>query len=378
MTKDARDCVNRVRDTMAKVIIYDVEGDVDEKIELIFRELAPNLEGLKVLVKPNIMTSAPGDSGVVTHPEVVRATVRAALARGASVRVGDNPGGIDRNSHWTARKAGIVDAAEGCFVNLSQEVVEVPIDSKYTDKIVISKAILEADYVINLPVFKTHTLTTITCAIKNCYGYVAGSGKAQLHLKAAGRRRFPEMMVDVYAKRVPDLHILDALTVMEGNGPHHGHVRPLGKLLASTDGVALDATAARMIGVEPADLYFLVVAQERGLGTFDAGQIEVVGNFEAIPDFKLPTTFFTVPAEERAAVVETIGSIRPVCFIEKCTRCRRCEINCPPKAITMTPYPTIDNEKCISCYCCVELCPEGAMEVPEGVPQSLFDKIMPS
>ena len=362
---------------MAKVMISDVRDDIDEKIELIFRELAPDLKGLNVLIKPNIMTSAPGDSGVVTHPEVVRAAVRAAVARGAEVMVGDNPGGIDRNSQWTAKKAGIVDAAEGYFVNLSQEVVELPVDSKYTDTLVISKAILEADYIVNLPIFKTHTLTTITCAIKNCYGYIAGSGKAQLHLKAPGHKRFPEMLVDIYGTRPPDLHILDAITVMEGNGPHHGHVRPLGKLLASTDGVALDATAARMIGVEPSDLYFLVVAQERGLGTFDAKDIEIVGRFEMIPGFKLPSTHFTVPADERDEVVQTIGSIRPVCFTEKCTRCRRCEINCPPKAITMNPYPTIDNEKCISCYCCAELCPEGAMEVPEGVPQSLFDQIMP-
>lgn len=364
---------------MAKVIIADVDAQnsVDQIVELFFREFAPDLKGLKVLVKPNIITSAAGDSGVVTHPEVVRATVRAARTRGAEVIVGDNPGGIDRNSHWTAKKAGIVDAADGHFVNLSQEVVEVLANSKYSDTFVISKAILEADYIVNLPILKTHTLTTITCAIKNCFGYIAGSGKAQLHLKAPGHRRFAEMLVDIYAKRPPDLHILDVLTFMEGNGPTHGNVRPLGKLLASTDGVALDATAARMIEVEPQELHFLAIAQERGLGTLKAEDIEIVGNFETIPDFKLPTTHFSVPADERATVVQTIGSIRPICFTDKCDRCRRCERNCPPKAITLNPYPTIDDDKCISCYCCAELCPQGAMEVPEGQPQSLFDQIMP-
>ncbi|MCL5957757.1 MAG: DUF362 domain-containing protein [Chloroflexi bacterium] len=361
---------------MSKVIIADVNGDLDSRVEYVFEQLVPGISGRKVLLKPNIMTSTPPEAGVTTHPEVVRAVVRAALRRGAQVMVGDNPGGVDRNSLWTAKKCGIYEASEGCFVNLSQEVVEIPADSQYSETLVISKAILEADYIINLPIFKTHTLTTITGAIKNCYGYIAGSCKAQLHLKAPGHRRFPRMLIDIYAKRPPDLHLLDALTVMEGNGPSHGQVRPLGKILASNDGVALDATMARMIGVDPSSLYFLQVAQERGLGTYEAAEIEIDGKLEAIPDFKLPTTF-TAAAEERAAVVQTIGSIRPLCFVEKCTRCRRCEINCPPKAITMSPYPVIDNEKCISCYCCTELCPEGAVEVPEGKPQSLFDQIMP-
>lgn len=362
---------------MSRVIIADVRGDLDDRVEYVFEQLAPDLAGRQVLVKPNIMTSTPPEAGVTTHPEVVRAVVRAALRREARVMVGDNPGGIDRNSLWTARKCGIYDASEGCFVNLSQEVVEVPANSPYVETLVISRAVLEADYVINLPIMKTHSLTTITGAIKNCYGYIAGSGKAQLHLKAPGHRRFPRMLVDVYAKRPPDLHIMDALTAMEGNGPSHGHVRRLDKILASTDGVALDATVARMIGVDPAQLYFLVVAQERGFGTYQESEIEIDGQLDVIPDFKLPTTF-VASAEARAAIVQEIGSIQPFCSVGNCDRCRRCEINCPPKAITMTPYPVIDPEKCISCYCCAELCPEGAMEVPEGRPQALFDSIMPA
>ena len=360
---------------MPKVVIADIEnGDVARAVETIFQVFDPPLAGKRVLLKPNIMTSASPDSGVVTHPGVVRAVVQACLARGGQVMVGDNPGGIDRNSAWTAKKTGILEAADGCFVNLSQEVVEVPANSKYVETLVMSRAVFEADYVINLPILKTHSLTTITGAIKNCFGYIAGSCKAQLHLKAAGHRRFPEMLVDVYAKRPPDLHIMDAITVMEGNGPRRGNLRPYGKLLASTDGVALDGTAARIMGIEPQDIYLLVVAQERGFGTFDGERIEIVGRLETIPDFVRPTTF-SAPLAQHTAIMLEIGGIRPICFTEKCTRCRRCEINCPPKAITMNPYPVIDNEKCISCYCCTELCSDGAIEVPAGKPQALFDAI---
>jgi uncharacterized protein (DUF362 family) len=359
---------------LVKVIVRDV-GDVHKEVDYIFAQLAPDLSDKRVLVKPNIMMPLPGDSGKVTHPEVVRAVVRACRARGARVMLGDNPAGSEGNSRITAQRCGILDAAEGAFINLSAKVVPVPARSKYVDTFYIAQPVLEADYVINLPIFKTHVAFNLTGTIKNAaYGYLAGGTRARLHLAAMGRRRFAELLVDVYSKRVPDLHILDALTISEGNGPLLGPVRPFGQLLASTDGVALEAVMARMAGLDPQEQHTAVEAARRGLGTWAAEEIEVEGNLRTVPDFQRPTGLSTPPEEQRR-LLEELGSLLPVLVEEKCNRCADCQRDCPTQAISMQPLPVIETGKCISCFSCVELCPPEALLIPWEDQQAKLDRV---
>jgi MinD superfamily P-loop ATPase len=49
---------------------------------------------------------------------------------------------------------------------------------------------------------------------------------------------------------------------------------------------------------------------------------------------------------------------------EKCLECGECAINCPPQALILDPEFHI-SDACIACFCCVELCPEGALTVPD-------------
>jgi uncharacterized protein (DUF362 family)/Pyruvate/2-oxoacid:ferredoxin oxidoreductase delta subunit len=332
----------------------------------------------QVLIKPNILAPVPAEMRVTTSPSVVRAVVGAVRAAGGTPWVGDNPGGVERNSLHTAEACGILAASDGCFRNLSDEVVEMRLDNPSVDKVVISKFILEADVVINLPVFKTHMLTTLTGAVKNCYGYVAGTSKARLHLAAFSRGRFAQLLLDLYALRVPDLHIVDALSVMEGNGPTHGRVRPYGKLVAGRDGLAVDYVLTSLMGVDPAETRLFQKAAERGLFSPEAvraldGDGRPVA-VEAIPDFALPSTI-GVSIEEQAQLLVSLGAIRPVVKEDLCALCGDCVRNCPPQAITLDPFPVIDAGKCISCFCCAELCTEGAMEVPSGEAAGLFDRM---
>lgn len=362
---------------MARVLIADIDPHrpLDQAVRAVvdraFKLFPLEVEGRRVLVKPNIIGPFPPEAGATTNPVVLGAVVDYLLERGADVVVGDNPGGMERNSVHTARPTGLVDAARGRFVNLSREVVEVPAGSRFTDSFPLSREVLEADLVVNLPCFKTHLLTTLTGCVKNCFGYVAGAAKAALHLKAPSRSRFSELLADLYRIRPPDLNLVDGVLAMEGNGPTHGTPRPLGKILAGYDGVAVDATMARMMGVDPAGLRLFQIAAERGLGEVD--DIEVVGRLEVIPGFQLPATF---PASslEQAAALMAISALRPRVEPERCSRCGECAANCPPRAIRLDPYPLV-GDGCISCFCCAELCREGAMVVPEGAIAGEFGKI---
>jgi len=375
------------------VYVFDLGGPepppaaLREAVDGVFSLTGACFSGEKVLIKPNIVAPLPPEAHVTTSPALVRAVVEAVRDAGGRPFVGDNPGGVEGNSLRTAQVTGIAEAAGETFINLSEEVVEVPTRCRFTDKFFISKFILEADRVINLPVFKSHMLTTVTGAVKNCFGYIAGTNKAKLHLAAFSRGRFAELLFDIYSVRPPDLHIVDALYIMEGNGPTHGQVRPFGRLIAGRDGLAIDTVLVRMMGLDPMQVRMFQKAAEleekegrRPIGRYRRENVRVLDaagrpvQVEPISDFVLPGTFGVAP-DEQASILQTLGQLRPTVNEDLCVMCGDCAENCPPGAITLDPYPVVDEEKCISCFCCAELCMEGAMEVPTGKASALFDRM---
>jgi uncharacterized protein (DUF362 family)/NAD-dependent dihydropyrimidine dehydrogenase PreA subunit len=305
---------------------------------------------------------------------VVNQVVHSCLDRNGKVWVGDNPGGINRSSRNVAKITGILDASEGCFTPISNHVVEKT-GTETGFQLIISRAVLDADYIINLPVFKTHSGMMVSGALKNVYGYVAGACKARIHVQAKERDSFAKAVCDIHQVRPPDLHIMDAITAIEGNGPcHGGQLRQVGKLLASADALALDGVMARMMGVDPARLPVQKEALARGLGTLREDETEILGALVPIPGFKMPVTFYAARLDEKARaefrrlypqrMMETRIEIKPERNAEKCIACGDCALNCPADALVLEPEFHI-SDKCIACYCCVELCPEGAMEVPD-------------
>ena len=132
------------------VIIEPAGDNLREQVEIIMTALAPKtFGGAKVLVKPNMVGPSVPELGHTTNPELLRAVVGACLDRNGKVTVGDNPGGMNRNSHNVAAITGILDASEGCFKSMSERVVEIP-GTETGLALVVSKAVLEADYIINL------------------------------------------------------------------------------------------------------------------------------------------------------------------------------------------------------------------------------------
>ncbi len=363
------------RSYCSRVIIETVGKDLRKTVEGMMSAFAPQtFGGAKVLIKPNMVGPSAPELGHTTHPELVHAVVLSCLDRDAKVWVGDNPGGINRSSRNVAKVTGILDASESCFTPISERVVEkTGIETGFP--LVISRAVMDADYIINLPVFKTHLSMMITGALKNVYGYVAGACKARLHVQARTAETLAKAICDVHQVRPPDLHILDAITAIEGNGPcHGGRLRKVGKLLASTDPLALDAVMARMMGVDPKLLPVQKEGLARCIGALHEDEIDILGELVQIPDFKMPVTFFSSYLdEERKAelrnlyppgMMVTRTGIKPNRDDEKCVECGDCALNCPAEALTLEPEFHISDE-CIACYCCVELCPEGAMEVPD-------------
>ncbi len=337
-----------------------------EKLEL--KRFEEQVRGKKVLVKPNILGPYKPEKAVTTHPSLVKVVVDWLRACGAEVWVGDNCGiggyGINERS---AKKSGIISASQGAYINIAKDAKEVETNSRFFKSLTVSKAVLEADFIVNLPKLKTHTLTLLTLGIKNMFGILVGGSKSKVHYSAPSIEEFGEALVDIYEIRPPDLTILDGVVGMDGNGPAHGRVRPIGFLLASENAPSLDLVVAEMAGIDPRQVHHLRIAGERGLGARSIDEIELLGELSRISRFRLPNTlarrgfigFFV-----NRYVYERIIKSKLILNRKKCTGCKICVNACPTGAMEWKEdHPEINEEKCIRCLCCAELCTEGAWEI---------------
>ncbi len=373
---------------MSRVLIRKASADeLDRIVAEIFTLYKIDLKGKQVLIKPNILGAFSPEHGNATDPRVVSAVVREVHKQTDRIWVGDNPMRIQATSgvDEAAQVTGIYEASQGYYVNMGARARVISVGSEIIDKVPISEYFLEADCIINLPKAKTHMIAGITCCVKNMFGTVVGSNKARVHHDAGHAKRFSQFLVDLYKFFTPQLNIVDALTLMEGDGPTHGRVREGGKIIAGTNGLEVDTVVAAMMGFQEKRIKTLQLAHEAGLGEWELDKIEIMGDFEPWPNFELPSTYsaqpkFTIQKDQAAEIHEVwgeVGRLHPLLIEENCTQCGSCEEICPGQAISLEPYPVVDESSCVSCFCCAEVCPEAAMIMSPDGAQELFLRLNP-
>ena len=223
--------------------------------------------GDRVLVKPNMTGPASYEKGVTTNPAVVEALARMALEAGAgAVDIGDGTGSVHIGSLKVLELCGMAEAAGrlGCgLVDLNKgECVKIPVEGGLIlDHVLVNRNFLEYNAVINVPVLKTHFITEVSLGMKNMKGCIPPVEK----------RRFHDVGVN---KAVADLNkvVRTVLTVMDGTvageglGPKEG--RPVGfkTVLAGANVLAVDMTAAAVMGFVPEEIEHIRMAAEHGLG----------------------------------------------------------------------------------------------------------------
>lgn len=161
-------------------------------------------------------------------------------------------------------------------------------------EVALPRILLECDAFISIPVLKTHALTYFTGVLKNQWGCVPIALDRIQHHDA-----IHEMLSSLHRLFHPQFSVVDATVCMEGRGPVAGKARRLDAILASRDGVALDATCMRLVGLDPSLSRHVVYAATQGLGKIDAKDIEVNGDwskyatqFEPPPKDRLNTLMF--------------------------------------------------------------------------------------
>ena len=253
-------------------------------------ELRVDVRGKRVLLKPNMVEYEPGTS-INTHPAVVAGAALAMRRAGAAeVVIAEGPG-HRRDTEYLLISTGLYDHLRDLhlrFVDLNQDDVrEVPLKSSFMGLRTLSLPVevLRADLVVSMPKLKTHHWAGLTASMKNFFGVVPGAvygwPKNILHIHG-----IDYSIIDLNATVRPGLTIVDAVTAMEGDGPIMGRPRHVGFVGMSTDLVAMDATCARLIGLDPSKLGYLV-GGGAFLGNLDASRIAQIGE----PLSRYATTF---------------------------------------------------------------------------------------
>jgi len=335
--------------------------------------------GQRVLLKPNLLVPRPPEDAITTHPVLVAAMIALVQSVGATPVVGDSPGLITQGIENVWRETGMAAVCEEAGVELLSFETAGAEPVQVADRTLhLSKAVTEADVVISLPKLKTHTMTVLTCAVKNLYGALPGLGKADWHAKLPKPSTFQFLLVDVLEAVRPALTVVDAVIGMEGDGPSAGSPKALGFLAASADPVALDTVCAHVLGLPADKIRYLTAAHGRGLGVADLERIETAGVAPARlrPDGFRParTASLQFVPEFLLNLVKPLVWVRPG-FTAECKRCGECVSKCPAGALTMgETAPVLDAKLCIECFCCHEICPESAVELRLSWLARLFSK----
>lgn len=248
--------------------------------------LSPNAV---VLIKPNACTAVPAQvQASNTDVAVLEALCEALLTRTNRIYICES-GHLRQNPWQSFAASGYVEMADRLgveLVNFSEEPT-TRVQCEPIGDLAMPRRLLESDVYINVPVLKTHALTYFTGALKNQWGCVPDCrDRLRYH------RSINTMLSSLQRVLQPKLVLMDAIVGMEGRGPVAGQARRVDALLASRDAVAIDATAMRLVGLDPRKARHVAFAAEQGLGTMLEEEIEVDGDWD-----RVKTTFEPPPRD---------------------------------------------------------------------------------
>jgi len=347
---------------------YD-EAALDKAIAAHFETLnvAGDLKpGMKVLIKPNLLTGRDPAKAVTTHPAVLRAVAKWLRAHGVeNITLADSPGGM-----YTPALLRKFYAASGFDTLEDLLVLNEDCSSSEKNGFNLLTPVLEADYIINCCKLKTHGLTVMSAGVKNLFGCIPGLQKPEWHAKRPTVEGFSNMLIDLCETVKPDLTLVDAIDCMEGNGPGGGTVRWMGYTLCSRSPYAADEAGAQLMALPDRMVPLIQAARKREL----PGEPVVLEGDELIPAspaFKLPDS---IHGKERLLSVTGLfhffcGRKRsyPKLVPDRCVGCGKCAESCPEHLIEIVDRKAVIQRKgCISCFCCQEMCPAHAIDVVKG------------
>lgn len=218
-------------------------------------ELAGGLgikEGDTVLIRPNANTAdlPPGS----TNPEILKGAIREARKCNPGKIIVAEKSMTTLDTEMVLRKLGLWQAAEAegadevlTFDHMKRFHVKHDRASSWPEGFYVPEFLASVDYMIALPVIKTHWTATFTMGLKSQISITADLDRRQL---PHGQQRdvlFGNMIAESNLVYSPDFYISDATKCFVTDGPNIGTMREPGIVLASQDVIANDAVGLALL-----------------------------------------------------------------------------------------------------------------------------------
>lgn len=227
----------------------------------------------KILLKPNIVSFEPYPT--TTHPEILESCLEFLLNFNKEVLVGDGPAPDAGNSKKIIENhplKKLSDKFQTPLVDFSSGPMRKIKTKSFNFK--FSTIPFECDFVISLPVLKSHGPCKITGALKNQFGLISPKDRTALHLLPW--KNIHKAIAEINLVVKPNFWIVDAVkTLIETNEIRHGgKLRNLGYMLAGRDPVSLDIEGLKLLkkvdpklkNKKPEDIPHLKFAIKLGVG----------------------------------------------------------------------------------------------------------------
>ncbi|MCW4050232.1 MAG: DUF362 domain-containing protein [Candidatus Bathyarchaeota archaeon] len=250
-------------------------------LEPVYRalDLIPYKEVLEpwgtVLVKPNLITSHTYETGITTDPIVIEAVINRMHDLGKKAIVVETEGGItspDKAIHTTGMME-VIERLGAEYVNMRklEDKVELVVEEPRKVKKFKVARIATESAIITVPTMKTLHHTSITMGLKNMFGMLTTRSKFGMHPMGMSN-----VIYDICKTLPPTMSVIDGFYGKSGKGPWQGEPVKMDTIIASTDPIAADATAARCIGIDPMTIDHVKWLHEAGMG--EISDIEVLGD----------------------------------------------------------------------------------------------------
>jgi len=223
----------------------------------------------KVLIKVNFITERTWDTGATTDPIVVEAIIKKLEDLPVKVYVVESDATMT-NADKAFEATGMKDmcsrnGVEWLNLRYVKDKVTLAVPNGEVLKSITVPRLVTESAVISAAKLKTHSDTGVTLGMKNMFGLLPDKFKGKYHLKGISK-----VVVDINTVLRPALTVIDGFVGMEGEGPIDGTPVQMNLIIAGTDPVATDATACRVMGINPYEIKHIRKAYEKGIGSSEA------------------------------------------------------------------------------------------------------------
>ncbi len=268
-----------------------------ERYQNTFQSLAPLKKEIKtqltlapkIVIKPNLVTLRPERKAAITHPDAIRAILDFIIPlckKNAQILIAEEC--ATGSTQEAFRNFGYNALAREYPLTLyfleNDPVIPVRVYSKELKRDLVQhvyKIFLDDSFIISVGPAKTHDSVIVTLSLKNI---VISALQEKYKTGRANFHQGPKALnltIATLAQRIhPDLSVIDAFEVMEGNGPTAGSLVPMHLAVASRDFLAADSMMTRLMGFDPKEIGYLHYCHQKGLGKMELVDLEIESNVD--------------------------------------------------------------------------------------------------